>query len=49
MSPIGRATDEHIDRTGGRILNAQPGDDPDLVLGIVGHRGVTGTKIDARR
>src|SRR6266700_395361 len=45
QSPIGRAADEHIDRTSCRILNAKPRDQPDFVFRVVGHRGVTGTEI----
>ena len=48
QSPIRRATDIHIDRTGGS-LNAKPGDQPDVVLGIEGHRGIAGTGIRSRR
>ncbi|TMD57220.1 MAG: hypothetical protein E6I93_03305 [Chloroflexi bacterium] len=49
QSAISRTTYKHIDRSGARILNAQPGDHPDLVPGIVGDRSVTGTEIFSRR
>src|SRR6266567_3495373 len=48
QSPIGRAADIHIDRTAW-VHNTQVGDEPDIVLGIKGHRGIAGTRVGARR
>src|SRR5438309_6493042 len=39
QSSRGRAADEHIDNRWNRIPETQVGDYPDLVPGIVGHRG----------
>src|SRR5438309_10190655 len=49
QSSSGRAADEHIDNRWNRIPEAEVGDYPNPMLGIIGDRGVTSTRIDSWR
>src|SRR2546426_100813 len=45
QSSVGRTADKHVHNRRYRILNAQPGDYPNIMFGVEGNRSVTGTSI----